>query len=296
LAGKRLNPRICITLGKVERAYPLPTDAVLTVVDGDTVEKGDVLAKLHQSISKSKDITGGLPRVSELFEARRPKSSAVISEIDGSVQLGIGAKGLRQVTIKNRETGLDMEYPIPQGKHLLVYEGDEVVVGEAITDGSMNPHDVLHAKGVKEVQEFLVNAIQEVYRLQGVTISDRHIECIVRQMLENVKITSSGDTPFLKGEIINRFTFTRANTEIREKDGKEAQAEPVLLGITKASLASNSFVSAASFQETTRVLTEAATTSKIDYLKGLKENVIIGHMIPAGTGLQAKEKLKELYK
>ncbi len=290
-----MNPRISIKQGKTERAYPLPTDAVLMVENGDTVETGDILAKLHQSIAKSKDITGGLPRVSELFEARRPKSSAVITEIDGTVQLGIGPKGLRQVTVKNKETGLDKEYPIPQGKHLLVYEGDEVAVGEAITDGSMNPHDVLHAKGVKEVQEFLVNAIQEVYRLQGVTISDRHIECIVRQMLENVKITNSGDTPFLKGEVVNRFAFARANAQVKEKS-KEAQAEPVLLGITKASLASNSFVSAASFQETTRVLTEAATTSKIDYLKGLKENVIIGHMIPAGTGLQAKEKLKELLK
>ena len=183
------------------------------------------------------------------------------------------------------------EYLIPQGKHLVVYEGDRVGVGEALTDGAINPHDVLHVKGIKEVQEFLVNAIQEVYRLQGVTISDRHIECIVRQMLENVKIVNSGDTAYLKGEIVNRFAFADANRQIKEKGGKEAQAEPVLLGITKASLASSSFVSAASFQETTRVLTEAATTSKIDYLKGLKENVIIGHMIPAGTGLQARDKL-----
>jgi DNA-directed RNA polymerase subunit beta' len=175
-----------------------------------------------------------------------------------------------------------------------VYEGDRVGVGEAITDGAINPHDVLRVKGIKEVQEFLVNAIQEVYRLQGVSISDRHIECIVRQMLENVKIATSGDTAYLKGEIVNRFSFADANAEIKEKGGKEAQAEPVLLGITKASLASSSFVSAASFQETTRVLTEAATTSKIDYLKGLKENVIIGHMIPAGTGLQARDKMLDL--
>ena len=185
------------------------------------------------------------------------------------------------------------EYLIPQGKHLVVYEGDRVGVGEAITDGAINPHDVLHVKGIKEVQEYLLNAIQEVYRLQGVGISDRHIECIVRQMLQNVKIESSGDTPFLNGETVNRFAFAEVNRATKEKGGKEAQAEPVLLGITKASLASSSFVSAASFQETTRVLTQAATTSQIDFLKGLKENVIIGHMIPAGTGLQARKQILE---
>ena len=293
--GKRLNPSIAIEKnGKDIATYPLPTDTILMVESGQDLKPGDVLAKIPQEITKSKDITGGLPRVSELFEARRPKISGIISEIEGVVSLGIGAKGLVQVSVRNEETDLVREYLIPQGKHLVVYEGDRVGVGEAITDGAINPHDVLHVKGVKEVQEFLVNAIQEVYRLQGVTISDRHIECIVRQMLENVKIINSGDTSFLKGEIINRFAFGTANKEIKEKGGKEAQAEPVLLGITKASLASNSFVSAASFQETTRVLTEAATTAKIDYLKGLKENVIIGHMIPAGTGLQAKQKLLDL--
>ena len=293
--AKRLNPRIHIEKGGKDVAnYPLPTDTILTVEAGQAVHPGDVLAKIPQEVTKSKDITGGLPRVSELFEARRPKNSAIISEIEGVVSLGIGAKGLVQVSVRNEETDLVREYLIPQGKHLVVYEGDRVGVGEAITDGAINPHDVLRVKGIKEVQEFLVNAIQEVYRLQGVSISDRHIECIVRQMLENVKIATSGDTSFLKGEIINRFGFADANRGIKAKGGKEAQAEPVLLGITKASLASNSFVSAASFQETTRVLTEAATTSKIDYLKGLKENVIIGHMIPAGTGLQARDKLLEL--
>jgi DNA-directed RNA polymerase subunit beta' len=291
-ASKRLNPTVIIERGGKDVAnYPLPTDTILLVEAGQALKPGDVLAKIPQEVTKSKDITGGLPRVSELFEARLPKSSAIISEIEGVVALGIGAKGLVQVSVRNEETDLVREYLIPQGKHLVVYEGDRVGVGEAITDGAINPHDVLHVKGVKEVQEFLVNAIQEVYRLQGVTISDRHIECIVRQMLENVKIVNSGDTSFLKGEIINRFVFAAANKEIKEKGGKEAQAEPVLLGITKASLASSSFVSAASFQETTRVLTEAATTAKIDNLIGLKENVIIGHMIPAGTGLQAKQKM-----
>ena len=293
--SKRLNPRVVIDKGGKDVAnYPLPTDTILTVEAGQEVVPGDVMAKIPQEVTKSKDITGGLPRVSELFEARRPKSSAVISEIEGIVSLGVGPKDQRMVSVRNEETDLVREYLIPQGKHLVVYEGDRVGVGEAITDGAINPHDILHVKGVKEVQEFLVNAIQEVYRLQGVNISDRHIECIVRQMLENVKIVNSGDTAFLKGEIVNRFTFADDNRQIKVKGGKEAQAEPVLLGITKASLASNSFVSAASFQETTRVLTEAATTSKIDYLRGLKENVIIGHMIPAGTGLAPQVKLQEL--
>ncbi|OGR87552.1 MAG: DNA-directed RNA polymerase subunit beta' [Elusimicrobia bacterium RIFCSPHIGHO2_02_FULL_57_9] len=294
-AGKRLNPRVVIEKGgKDVTHYPLPTDTILLVESGQPMRPGDIVAKIPQEVTKSKDITGGLPRVSELFEARRPKTSAIISEIEGAVSLGIGAKGLVQVSVRNEETDLVREYLIPQGKHLVVYEGDRVGVGEAITDGAINPHDVLHVKGIKEVQEFLVNAIQEVYRLQGVSISDRHIECIVRQMLENVKIVNSGDTSFLKGEIINRFAFADSNRAIKVKDGREAQAEPVLLGITKASLASNSFVSAASFQETTRVLTEAATTSKIDYLKGLKENVIIGHMIPAGTGLLARARILEM--
>ena len=293
--AKRLNPRVMIDKDVKELAtYPLPTDTILMVESGQAVHPGDILAKIPQEVTKSKDITGGLPRVSELFEARKPKAPAIISEIEGTVSLGVGPKNMVQVSVRNEETDLVREYLIPQGKHLVVYEGDRVGVGEAITDGAINPHDVLRVKGIKEVQEFLVNAIQEVYRLQGVAISDRHIECIVRQMLENVKIVNSGDTAYLKGEIVNRFSFADANREIKEKGGKEAQAEPVLLGITKASLASNSFVSAASFQETTRVLTEAATTSKIDYLKGLKENVIIGHMIPAGTGLQARDKLMEL--
>ena len=293
--SKRLNPRIVLEKsGKDVVNYPLPTDTILTVDAGQEVEAGDILAKIPQEVTKSKDITGGLPRVSELFEARRPKSSAIISEIEGIVSLGIGPRDQRMVSVRNEETDLVREYLIPQGKHLVVYEGDRVGVGEAITDGAINPHDILHVKGVKEVQEFLVNAIQEVYRLQGVNVSDRHIECIVRQMLENVKIVNSGDTAFLKGEIVNRFAFADTNRGIKDRGGKEAQAEPVLLGITKASLASNSFISAASFQETTRVLTEAATTSNIDYLRGLKENVIIGHMIPAGTGLQPQDKLLEL--
>ncbi len=288
-SAKRLNPRVIVEEGgSVAAQYPLPSDTILFVDNGQSVKPGDILAKIPQEVTKSKDITGGLPRVSELFEARRPKSPAVISEIEGIVSLGVGAKGLVQVSVRNQETDIVREYLIPQGKHLVVYEGDQVGVGEALTDGAVDPHDILRVKGIKEVQEFLLNAIQEVYRLQGVGISDRHIECIVRQMLQNVRISNSGDTPFLKGEIVNRFVFAAINRDVKGKEGKEAQADPVLLGITKAALASNSFISSASFQETTRVLTDAASSGKIDYLKGLKENVIIGHVIPAGTGLEAR--------
>ena len=287
--AERLNPRIVIEKdGKVVASYPLPIDTILVVEQGQEVETGDVLAKIPQEVTKTKDITGGLPRVSELFEARKPKTAAIISEIEGIVSLGTSPKGLVKVTVKNQETDLVHEYLIPHGKHLVVYEGDPVGVGEPLTDGAINPHDVLRVKGVKEVQEFLVNAIQEVYRLQGVAVNDRHIECIVRQMLENVRIVDSGDTPLVKGEILNRFLFGQVNKETAESGGKESQAEPILLGITKASLASDSFISAASFQETTRVLTQAATTAQVDYLRGLKENVIIGHLIPAGTGLAVR--------
>ncbi|MBI4051371.1 MAG: DNA-directed RNA polymerase subunit beta' [Elusimicrobia bacterium] len=287
--AERMSPRVLVEKrGKEVASYPLPIDTVLLAESGHEVVPGDILAKIPQEVTKTKDITGGLPRVSELFEARRPKNAAVISEIEGVVSLGTSPKGLVQISVRNEETDLVHEYIIPQGKHLVVYEGDRVGVGEPLTDGAINPHDILRVKGVKEVQEYLVNAIQEVYRLQGVTMNDRHIEVIVRQMLENVKILDSGDTSFLKGEIVNRFVFNRANKQIAEKGGREAQAEPVLLGITKASLASDSFVSAASFQETTRVLTEAATMARVDYLKGLKENVIIGHTISAGTGFASR--------
>ncbi|MFA6094122.1 MAG: DNA-directed RNA polymerase subunit beta' [Elusimicrobiota bacterium] len=287
--AEKVNPRIIIEKnGKEVASYPLPIDTTLLVDNEQEIQPGDVLAKIPQEMTKTKDITGGLPRVSELFEARKPKSGAVISEIEGLVSLETTQKGAIKITVRDEETDMFKEYLIPQGKHLVVYEGDRVGVGEPLTDGAIDPHDILHIKGVKEVQEYLLNAIQEVYRLQGVAVSDRHIECIVRQMLQNVKLLDSGDTGFLKGEVVNRFVFSRENKAIAAKNGKEAQGEPILLGITKAALASNSFISAASFQETTRVLTEAATTSKIDYLKGLKENVIIGHMIPAGTGLHAR--------
>ena len=289
--AEQLHPQVTISGkgGKKAASYPLPVDTNLVVQDGDSVQVGDVLAKIPQEVSKTKDITGGLPRVAELFEARKPKNSAVISEIDGVVKLGTTPRGNMKVTVVNEETGLAREYVLPQGKHLVVYEGDRVGVGESLVDGAINPHDILKVKGAKEVQEFLVNEIQEVYRLQGVTINDKHIEIIVRQMLSNVIITKSGDTDLLVGEIVSRRRFNVVNKAIGTKGSKEpAEAQPVLLGITKASLSSESFISAASFQETTRVMVEAATTGQIDWLKGLKENVIIGHLIPSGTGLYTR--------
>ncbi len=291
-----LHPQVVIIgkSGKPVATYPLPVDTNLVVQDGDKVRQADIVAKIPQEISKSKDITGGLPRVAELFEARKPKSPAVISEIEGSVKLASTPKGGLKVIVTNEDTGLQREYPVPQGKHLVVYEGDRVGVGEPIVDGAINPHDVLKVKGAKEVQEFLVNEIQEVYRLQGVIINDKHIEIIVRRMLSNVIITKSGSTDLLVGEVVPRSKFQENNKGV--KKGDQAEAQPVLLGITKASLASESFISAASFQETTRVLVEAATTGSVDELRGLKENVIIGHLIPAGTGLFERRLIEEAEK
>ncbi len=292
--AEQLHPQVVITKdGKKVASYPLPVDTNIVAQDGDQVLPGDVLAKIPQEVSKTKDITGGLPRVAELFEARKPRNASVISEIDGIVKLGMTQRGTLRVTVTNEETGLARDYNIPQGKHLVVYEGDRVGVGEPLTDGAVNPHDILKVKGAKEVQEFLVNEIQEVYRLQGVTMNDKHIEIIVRQMLSNVLVSKSGDTDFLVGEIVSRGRFNRENKEVADAGGETAEAQPVLLGITKASLSSESFISAASFQETTRVLTDASTSGQIDYLRGLKENVIIGHLIPTGTGLYSRARAKE---
>ena len=288
---ERLRPRIVIKKdGKVVVEYPLPLDTYLGVDDKEDVKQGDILAKIPQEVTKTKDITGGLPRVAELFEGRRPKSAAVISEIDGMVHLGEpSAKGSFKVIVENEETKMTREYTIPPGRHLVVYEGDRVGVGEPLSDGAINPHDILKVKGPKEVQEHLVNEIQQVYRLQGVSINDKHIEIIVRQMLSNVRVTSSGDSSFLNGEIVSKFRYDAERRSISKKSGQSAVAQPILLGITKASLSSDSFISAASFQETTRILTEAAVTGQIDHLRGLKENVAIGHLIPAGTGLKTAE-------
>jgi DNA-directed RNA polymerase subunit beta' len=263
--------------------YLLPVSAHIMVSEGDVVYAGDIIAKIPRETTKAKDITGGLPRVAELFEARIPKEHAIISEIDGIVSFGKDLKGKRRVII-TPEVGEPKEYLIQKGKHVSVHEGEKVKAGESLMEGSSNPHDILNVLGVKELAKYLVDEIQEVYRLQGVKINDKHIEVIVRQMLRRVKIKDVGDTNFLVGEQVERHIFGEENKKVVENGGRPAIGEPLLLGITKASLSTESFISAASFQETIKVLTEAAISGKIDNLLGLKENVIMGRIIPAGTG------------
>src|SRR5438874_443339 len=267
-----------------ESRYPLPVGIYLNVADGQRVFAGDVIAKMPRETTKTKDITGGLPRVAELFEARKPKEFAVISEIDGIVSFGKDTKGKRKVVV-TPEVGEAREYLIPKGKHISVHEGDYVKAGEALMDGSSNPHDILTILGEKALAKYLVDEVQEIYRLQGVRINDKHIEVIVRQMLRRVRIKEVGDTDFLVGDQVEKWRFDEENQRAIGESGKPAIAEPMLLGITKASLSTESFISAASFQETTKVLTEAAIQGKVDLLRGLKENVIMGRLIPAGTGL-----------
>jgi DNA-directed RNA polymerase subunit beta' len=255
------------------------------VQDGDTVSPGDVLAKIPRETTKTKDITGGLPRVVELFEARKPHETAVISEIDGAVKFGEVSKGQRKIYVV-ADNGTEKEYSVPRGVHINVQEGERVKAGEPLMDGPLNPHDILAVLGEKELQAYLVNEIQEVYRLQGVNINDKHLEVIVRQMMRWVKVDDIGDTEFLPEEVVDRFKFREENARVVDAGVRPANGKPVLLGITKASLSTDSFISAASFQETTRVLTEAAINGKVDYLRGLKENVIMGRLIPAGTGME----------
>ncbi len=271
-------------IGGGQARYLLPVGAIVTVSEGDPVEAGDALAKIPRETTKTKDITGGLPRVAELFEVRKPKESASISEIDGSVSFGKYTKGKRRVIV-TPEVGEPKEYLIPKGKHISVHEGDYVKAGEALMDGSPNPHDILRVKGVKDLAKYLVNEVQEVYRLQGVKINDKHIEVIVRQMLRRVRVKKPGDTLWLMGEQVEKARFDEENRRVLARGGRPAVGEPLLLGITKASLSTDSFISAASFQETTKVLTEAAIAGRIDTLQGLKENVIMGRLIPAGTGV-----------
>jgi DNA-directed RNA polymerase subunit beta' len=270
---------------KVLRKYLIPSRAHLMVADGDEVHQGDVLAKIPRETTKTKDITGGLPRVVELFEARKPRETAVITEIDGIVKYGDITKGQRKIMVIN-ENGVEREYALPRGVHVNVQEGEHVRAGEPLMDGPRNPHDILAVLGEKELQAYLVNEIQEVYRLQGVNINDKHIEVIVRQMMRWIKVEDVGDTEFLVDEQVDKFRFQEENERVKKSGGKPASGRPLLLGITKASLSTESFISAASFQETTRVLTEASISGKIDYLRGLKENVIMGRLIPAGTGLE----------
>ncbi len=289
-----LRPRISIKdlAGKtikapetgMEARYHLPVSAMIIVTEGQEVAAGDIIAKYPREITKQHDITGGLPRVAELFEARKPKKFAIISEIDGVVYFGKDSKGKRQVVIKP-DVGEEKVYQIPKGKYIIVREKERIKAGEKLIEGSPNPHDILKVLGEKELARFLVDEIQNVYRLQGVKINDKHFEIIVRQMLKKVKITDAGDTNFIIGDIVDKVIFEEENRRVVGEGKKPARADALFYGITKASLSTESFISAASFQETTKVLTQAAIEGKIDYLKGLKENVIVGRLVPAGTGL-----------
>jgi DNA-directed RNA polymerase subunit beta' len=269
----------------------IPVGAQLLVNADQEIHAGDVIAKIHRETSKTRDITGGLPRVAELFEARKPKEAAIVSEIEGYITFGKDVKGKQRVIV-TPEIGEQREYLIPKGKHVAVREGEYVKPGEALMDGPTNPHDILAVLGEKELSAYLVNEIQEVYRLQGVGINDKHIEVIVRQMLRKVRVTDAGDTKFLVGEQAEKFEYEEENDRVRKEGGQPATSEPLLLGITKVSLSTDSWISAASFQETTKVLTEAAINSRTDHLRGLKENIIMGRLIPAGTGLSTYKKFK----
>jgi len=324
---KNLTPSILIEgEGDSKKSFNLPTRSYLSVEEGELISAGTILAKISKQQVKSRDITGGLPRVTELFEARSPQETAIVSEIEGTIKFGQRKKGSREISVTAPDGSDEKKYSVPLGKHILVQDGDEIPAGEKITDGPINPHDILKIKGTSAVQEYLVNEIQDVYRLQGVKINDKHIEVIVRQMLQKVKIVSPGDTKFLEEDIVDKNEFIEENNKIislvcienkgdskfkdgqlipksklREinadlkkkdkapvevRDAEPATFEHMLLGITQAALSTESFISAASFQETTKVLANAATEAKTDMLLGLKENVVMGHLIPAGTGLR----------
>jgi DNA-directed RNA polymerase subunit beta' len=331
---KTLSPTIQIadSKGDLMSQYIIPAQAHMLVNDGEAIFAGQILVKIPRDTGKTRDITGGLPRVTELFEARSPNSPSVVTEIDGYVEIGSLKRGSREVKVKTSDASIEKKYMIPVGKHILVRDGDYVKAGEALSSGSVDPHDILRIKGVGDVQAYLVNEIQEVYRMQGVKINDKHIEVIVRQMLQKARVIDSGDTMFLEGDVVHRFKFLVENETLRNKivitdkgdsnkvkpydlmdkkkvkelnadlkkrskaliefrDANPAIANPILLGITQTSLTTDSFISAASFQETTKVLTDAAIEGKVDSLAGLKENVIVGQLIPAGTGLKAYKDL-----
>jgi DNA-directed RNA polymerase subunit beta' len=300
-AGKDMRPAVTLVDSKgnelllagtnVPAHYFLPANAIIGLEDGSEVKVGDVIARIPQESSKTRDITGGLPRVADLFEARKPKEPAILAEISGTVSFGKETKGKRRLVItptdgKPLADGSDhYEVLIPKWRSLTVFEGEQVEKGEVVSEGPLNPHDILRLKGIEELAKYIVNEIQDVYRLQGVKINDKHIEVTVRQMLRKVDIHAAGDSSFIKGEQVEYVRSVEESEQLRAADKIPATVERVLLGITKASLATESFISAASFQETTRVLTEAAVTGKKDFLRGLKENVVVGRLIPAGTGL-----------
>lgn len=292
-----LHPQVVIYSDKacteLVGTYPIPSGAIISVTEGQLATAGKLLAKLPRGAMKTKDITGGLPRVAELFEARKPKESAEIAKIDGVVDFRGVQKNKRIVVVRDEVSGMEEEHLIPHTKHLIVQRGDHMIKGQQLTDGIVIPHEILEVCGVRELQKYLVNQVQEVYRLQGVDINDKHIEIIVRQMLKKVRIVDPGDTSLLFGEEVDKKEFELENLKVLQEGGKAAQATPVLLGITKASLSTESFISAASFQDTTRVLTEAACAGKTDYLLGFKENVIMGHIIPGGTGFERHKRVKK---
>jgi DNA-directed RNA polymerase subunit beta' len=289
-----LHPQLVILDPKTKDPlayYAIPTGAHIVTSEGDLIVAGGLLAKTPRKIIKTKDITGGLPRVAELFEARHPKDAAEISRIDGIVEFGEPSKGKRRLIVRDPETGVQEEHLIPFGKHLMVYKGDLVKKGQQLTEGPVAPQEILMVGGMKELQEYLLNQVQEVYRLQGVNINYKHVEIIIRQMLRKVRITDPGGTRFLFDDMVDRLEFDQEN-QTALKDGKKtAEASPLLMGITKASLSTDSFISAASFQETTRVLTDATSNGRIDKLMGFKENVIMGRIIPAGTGFRGIQKI-----
>ena len=267
-----------------EARYYLVPDSILSVKDGQKVSAGDVIARLPKETTKTKDITGGLPRVAELFEARKAKDSAIIAENDGQVVFGKEVRGKQRVSIVPEDGSEPSNYLIPKGKHINFNQGEKIKKGEYLLDGQPLPHDILRIMGIKDLTEYFVNQVQEVYRLQGVIINDKHIETILRQMLKKVEVKNSGDSSYLPGEIVDRIKFDNNNEKLKADGKTPAVGERVLMGITKASLQTESFISAASFQETTRVLTDAAIKGKVDPLNGLKENVIVGRLVPAGTG------------
>jgi DNA-directed RNA polymerase subunit beta' len=289
-----LSPTIEVVVGannegippdRIFATYSIPTGAQVIVENGNEVQAGALLAKTSRSASKTQDITGGLPRIAELFEARRPKDASEMAKLDGIVSFGGTVRNKRRIWVTDSETSQRQDHLIAHGRSIVAHEGDFVNKGQNLTDGSQDPHEILEILGIASLQEYLISEIQKVYRMQGVSINDKHIEIIVACMLSKVRVSDPGDSDFFWGEQIDKDAFITANKEIIDSGGEPATAEPVLLGITKSSIETESFIAAASFQETTRVLTDAATTSKVDKLKGFKENVIMGHLIPAGTGL-----------
>ena len=293
-AGKDLRPMIsladdkgkdlCLAGTEIPAHYYLQAGSIVQMQDGQDVQVGDVLARIPQESSKTRDITGGLPRVADLFEARKPKEPAILAEVSGIVSFGKDTKGKQRLVI-TMDDGETYEELIPKWRHIIVFEGERVERGETIVDGEPNPHDILRLLGVEALDEYLVKEIQDVYRLQGVKINDKHIEVIVRQMLRKVEVVDGGDTRLLRGEQLDLPRVLEENATLDKDSQRPAEFQRILLGITKASLATESFISAASFQETTRVLTEAAVRGTTDHLRGLKENVIVGRLIPAGTGM-----------